>query len=365
MRHLFSPHLTSLGFALSVMIFAGCNDFSAFECFQEAEGCVATEVGDAFQAPGGEGTFWGDSAGVTAGANPPPGGTTSGGDTAGQVSGGTAAGTTSSGTVAGMEPAGSEPAGVEPAGVEPAGVEPAGIEPAGMEPSGMVLAGMDPAGMNQMGGEEPECPDEEDLPLCQGCEMGRLQENLEDPRCDDVPQCEDYRTYSTRGQECLMTSYMPGANRCDRAGECFESDAYAEYCVAQAPQVFAVSSDCLTISECMGTTEPTFTAHEGNPCDNNTGVCNDMGVCIPNGSSSTQVTCGEQGGGDATCSPDSVSDRCRFSFTPSFSIPTCSRFCQSLSGRCIGSWYSDGCEDDGFPSFCVAFIGRQTCVCEF
>ena len=36
-------------------------------------------------------------------------------------------------------------------------------------------AGMDPAGMNRMGGEE-RVSVWEDLPLCQGCEMGRLQE---------------------------------------------------------------------------------------------------------------------------------------------------------------------------------------------
>ena len=130
-----------------------------------------------------------------------------------------------------------------------------------------------------------------------------------------------------------MTSYMPGVNRCDRAGECFER-TLTQSIVAQAPQVFAVSSDCPTISECMGTTEPTFTAHEGNPCDNN-GVCNDMGVCIKR-IEATQVTCGEQGGGDATCSPDSVSDdvasRLRHIFDPH--VPAV----LSAYGR-YGSWY--------------------------
>ena len=248
----------------------------------------------------------------------------------------------------GMTAAGSMSGGTT---VSPMGGDIAGMR-AGAESAGEVtVAGEIMVAGDEAGEEVQSCIEGETLGLCSVCGVNNTPVVPQDDEgCPEI-DCANLVHYSLSDRpngspECQRVSFTEGESRCRDVGVCFDDPL--DYCVMtemELVELTGVVGECMMLTGCEGTDEPTLTPLAGQSCDGGSGVCDNSGVCQPTLSCNTlfewRFNQENQVCADLINEPEGYCDLMIFATGNPFgnNEVTCNQVCGD--GMCIASWDED------------------------
>lgn len=217
----------------------------------------------------------------------------------------------------------------------------------------------------------PNCGLENEMVTCQRCTNGELINSNDDQLCMEV-DCGEFTEYRLENVEdrplvCKINSFSRKSNLCEE-GRCLTGERACQADEVMIAADITDNEECMIMRGCQGEIPPETMINVGAGCLNDTGRCNESGVCeVP------QSTCPSMGDYFKLCADNQVqNDTCDFNVNlllgaGILSDKHCNDFCIDISGHCEEAWNTSSTRscDKVSGRACDQRGGLVICRCRF